>query len=447
MSRPLSLKEITGFFVPLALTSNLMMISHSIIHSAMARWDDATVSLAAYNVVFTFHMVLASPTVIASSTMLAFLHDSRALRGLLRFHGLIMVAPILAMVLVAATPLGDWVFGVLLGASPAVTAQARQAAWVFVVLHPFIALRSVGHTLFMLHRRTIAITLGTAIRLGSLAVFVFGVAHLIGGAVAGAISLVGAIGVEMVVMLILARRYLRELPRVATGSASQREMWGFAWPLMISQVTEGSLAFVINAFIGRLAQPDLALAAFGVVRGLAMLLLSPLRNLSQTAQALARGPLEERVMLRFTWIVIGVTTALIALMFWTPLRPLILDSVMGMDARLSLYSAPGVRALLIVPFFWGFAAVLRGMVAARKETRSIGLSSAFKMAAVFAAGGATLFLPAANGTVVGVSALAAAFGAESALLGWRYWRTARREAAAPTAPGLAPAETASASRG
>ena len=43
-----------------------------------------------------------------------------------------------------------------------------------------------------------------------------------------------------------------------------------------------SLAF----FLGRLENPDLALAGFGVVYGLVRVVLAPIRNLTQTAQAL-----------------------------------------------------------------------------------------------------------------------------------------------------------------
>ena len=450
MSRSLALREVTAFFLPLALTSNLMMISHSVIAAAMARWEDPTVSLAAFNAVFTFHTILSSPTVVAPFTMLAFLRDRAALAQLFRFHAWVMALPILVMVAVAATPLGGWLFGGLLGASPAVAEQAQRAAWFFAVIHPVIALRSLANSLFMLHRRTLPITLGTTVRLGALAGLVFGIGHWIGGASGGALSLVGSICVETLYMLWAARRYLRELPRSTAEAPSQREMWVFSWPLMISQFTEGSLAFVVNVFIGRLSQPDLALAAFGVVRGLGMLLLSPLRNLAPTAQALARTAADHRVMLRFTWIVIGVTGALIALLFWTGLRPVMLDGVMGLPEELSRYCAPGVKTMLLVPLFWGFSALFRGLLSGQRQTRAVALSAVFKMAAVVAAGSVTLLLPDANGAVVGIGALGAAFGAESAVLGWRYARMggfasgpddttgageARAEEPAPAPPG------------
>ena len=69
--------------------------------------------------------------------------------------------------------------------------------------------------------------------------------------------------------------------------------------LMITQITENGVSFVINFFLGRLANPDLALAAFGVVNALKSLVASPLRNMAQTAQALVHNRHDMHVMLRF----------------------------------------------------------------------------------------------------------------------------------------------------
>jgi Na+-driven multidrug efflux pump len=426
MSRPLSLRDIAFFFLPLALTSELMFISHSIIHAAMARWPDPTVSLAAFNVLFSFHTILSSPTVTTPNTVLAYLRGKAALGELLRFHARIMLAPIAITLAVAATPLGDWVFGAVLGASAAVTLQARQGAYVFALLHPFIALRGVAHALFMRERRTAAITVGTAVRLVGLVAILIAVSRWVTGALGGALSLLGAIVIETALMLALARRYLAALPGGEEETRpTQSEMWRFAWPLMISQMTEGAFMFIINAFIGRLTQADLAQATYGVVRGLAMQLLGPLRSLAATAQALVRTRREQVLMLRFAGLAVAATSALVLALFWTPLRPVILRGVMGLSEPMSRYSDPGARAMLMVPLFWGAGAVFRGLLIAHKETRAIGLSSVLKLAAAIGVASLALGFPDANGTVLGMGALAAAFAVEAGVLGGDLLRRRR----------------------
>jgi Na+-driven multidrug efflux pump len=418
MTRPLALKDIAVFFVPLALTSELLFISQAMILAAMARWPEPTVSLAAFNVLFSFHTILSSPTAVAPNTILAYLRGRGALAELVKFHGKVLLAPMAIMFTVAATPLGTWVFTNLLGASEAVTTEARHAAYVFALVHPLIALRGLAQAVFMRERRTFVITLGTAVRLGGLVGVLALVSHWVTGAVGGALSLLISVTIETSLMLVLAGKHLRALPRAGNEvRPTQREMWRFSWPLMFSQITDGALAFIINVFIGRLVLADLAQATYGVVRNQAMLLLSPLRSLAATAQALARTTQEQALMIRFAALCVVVISVLITLLYWTPLRGLILNGLMGLTPRMSEYSSLGVQAMLFVPLFWGAGAVFRGLLSARRQTGMIGLSSVLKLVAVVATASVTLFDPEANGTLVGILALAAAFAVESIVLG------------------------------
>ena len=88
------------------------------------------------------------------------------------------------------------------------------------------------------------------------------------------VMVLGAGIVGTSVALHLAKRGLSValVERASVGEqTSYRHMWGFSWPLMVTQITENGVSFVINFFLGRLAHPDLALAAFGVVNGLSSL--------------------------------------------------------------------------------------------------------------------------------------------------------------------------------
>ena len=180
-------------------------------------------------------------------------------------------------------------------------------------------------------------------------------------------------------------------------------------------------ASVINLFLGRLFQPDLALGAFGVVFGLVRIILAPLRNLVQTAQALLRSREDFAVMLKFTTGLVGLFMVLIFLLFYTPIRGCILDGVMGLPLEMSRYSTPAVKLILLVAVFWGFAALFRGVIAAMRQTRIIAISAGLRLIAVVALGSVTLIQPHLNGAVVGVLAVSGAFAVESLLLGRRIW--------------------------
>lgn len=419
MGSPLTIRDVARFFWPLAFTAELMMVSHTIIHAALARMGHPTETLAAFSIASSVHTILAAPTVITPFTALAFLRDRQSLLALLWFHGLVILAPITIMLAVGLTPLGDFIFGQILGASPGVTNQARHASLIFMLIPPIIALRAMPTALLMLNRRTIDITYATMVRLITLVGLLAFIPRLVSGAPAGVWSLVLCIGVETIFLYYVARDFLYALPKKEGQSTLFGEVWSFAWPLLSSQIAESSMALVTNIFIGRLARADLALAAYGVVRGLAMLLLTPLRTMAQTAQTLVRSRgVEEFVLIRFTLIAVTVASGIILVLFWSPIRPWILGGVMGLPDNVSAYCSNGVRTMLLVPMFWGYAALFRGLLSGLRRTKVIGLSSIVKLAAVVSVGAWALYDIEANGTVIGMAALAAAAGGESLLLGW-----------------------------
>jgi Na+-driven multidrug efflux pump len=238
------------------------------------------------------------------------------------------------------------------------------------------------------------------------------------GALAGAASLVGCMIVEALYMYWVSRGFYAELPARGGEHASYRQMWAFSWPLMITQITENGVSFVINFFLGRLANPDLALAAFGVVNALKSLVASPLRNLVQTAQALVHSRHDLRVMLQFAHRVTIVYVVLVGALFYTPLRDVILSDIMGLPARLNGYATPGVQMILLVVIVWGYASLFRGLLAAMRLTRAIAGSAAIRFVVVTAVGSVTLIAPNLNGAAVGVAAIGGAFLAEALILGW-----------------------------
>jgi Na+-driven multidrug efflux pump len=188
---------------------------------------------------------------------------------------------------------------------------------------------------------------------------------------------------------------------------------------MVTQVTENGVSFVINFFLGRLANPDLALAAFGVVNALNSLVASPLRNMVQTGQALVHNRYDMRVMLRFAHRLTLVYVVLVGILFYTPIRDVILSGIMGLPSTLSSYATPGIKMVLLVVVVWGYASLFRGLLAAMRRTGAIAASAVMRLLVVTAVGSVTLIAPHLNGAAVGVAAVGAAFLTEALILGLR----------------------------
>jgi Na+-driven multidrug efflux pump len=422
---PLDVRTAVWFFIPLILTTELHQLSHSLVHAFLARLGDPTTTLAAFSIAFAFNTTFSGVVGIETQATMSFATDRRAFWRVARFYLAVSLVTFLIIESVALTPLGDWLFGEMMGASAGVVRLAKAASavmglWIFPN-----QIRNLCTALCMLHRRTILISHATMLRLGSQALMLLVLPFWLEGAIAGAASLVGCMSIEAIYMYWVSRGYYAELPPSSGEPATYRQMWSFSWPLMITQVTENGVTFVINFFLGRLAQPDLALAAFGVVNALKSLVASPLRNMAQTAQALVHSRGDMAVILRFANWVTAVYITLVGLLFYTPMREVILGGVMGLPERLSDYARPGVQTMLVVVVFWGYASLLRGLLSAMRQTRAIGASAVIRLLVVTAVGSVTLIAPDSNGAAVGVAAIGAAFLAETLILGWQVMRLSR----------------------
>ncbi len=415
----LTVRTAVLFFVPLILTTELHQLSHSLVHGFLARLGDPTTTLAAFSIAFAFNTTFSGIMSVATQAGMSYITDKRSFWRIARFYFFICIVPFLLIETVALTSIGDWVFSQLMGASPEVTRLAKLSSAVMGLWIIPNQVRNLATSLCMMHRRTLLISHSTLVRLISQALMLMVLPFWMEGAVAGAASLVGCMAVESLYMYWVSRQFYAQLTATGGEQASYRQMWNFSWPLMITQITENGVTFVINLFLGRLANPDLALAAFGVVNALNSLVASPLRNLVQTAQALVRNRADMRVMLIFAHRLAIAYSVLVLILFYTPLRELILNGIMGLPATLSSYAAPGVQMLLLVVIVWGYSSLFRGLLSAMRKTQVIAGSAVIRLLVVIAVGSVTLFKPDLNGAAVGVAAVGCAFMAEVLILGWR----------------------------
>jgi Na+-driven multidrug efflux pump len=421
MRESLTVKETLKFFLPLMFVIELLSISHSVIQAFLARLPSPQVVLASYNAAFSVCSTLGSPSSVTTGVAIAFVSDKRSFWRVINYVMLLLAAPMVALVLIGLTPIGDWIYGTLMGASAEAIVQAKAATRWMILYPPSVVVRFMATALIMVNRRTILTTIGSAVRLASLWVSLSALPLVLSGAAVGGLALTTCMWVEMTFTMLLALPFYRALPEGSAEDAGYLRLWRYSWPLLINQVAENGIQFCVNIFLGRLAKPDLALAAFGVISALVRMLLSPVRNLMETALTLVKSPEDQAMMLRFTLGVIVVFATLFELLFYTPLRHWVLQGVMGLKPDLAAYALPGTYIALLVLVSWAYSAVFRGLLAAQKRTGAIAVSALARIAMIGLVGSVAYALPDLNGSVLGILALAAAFGAEAYLLGYRLF--------------------------
>ena len=413
-----SLGEAFRFFLPLMLMAELMMISHAVISAFLARMENPERVLAAYSIAFYFHATLGSPLWACQFVAVSFLRDRASMRRLFFFSLQVAAGIALIWFAVGLAPIGDWLFRTLFGASPEVVRAAKNCTLIFTGVLLFAVLRSLIYGLFMVERRTIYVTFGTVVRLAGLGIVLAALTRYFEGAEVGAIALVACIGFETLFCVFVAWPFVRRLP-AGKRAPGYRELWKFSWPIMIMQAAESGVVFTVNLFLGRLVRPELALAAFGLLDSLMRVLLSPLRNVIQTVQTLVRFRRDVEVIMVFAAIVGAGFATMMLLLHVEWVREWVLGDVMGLPPHMVSYIEPAVTLGFLLALAMASASLARGLLIAAKRTGAIAVSSAVRLLVVGLVGAAALVLDVENGALIGMSALIAAFLAETAVLAVR----------------------------
>ena len=420
-----TLRTCYRFFVPLIFMTELNMISKAVINAALARMDDSTIALAAFHCAFTLYFSIASGTEVCSLLTVSWLRSRRTLRYLLRFMVLIVGAPCLLALAFAFTTLGDQAFALFFNVTPVTVAEAKLSTFIFALSAPILVCRSICFGLLMRARRTVDITWATLVRLASLGISLIVLPAFLSGAAVGAAALVLCMLAETAVAAWFAVPIFMALPASGEDPPTLRAQWRFSWPVMLNTSAEIGMVFAVSVFLGRLAEPEVALAGFTVVYSLVSLLMSPLRNLVQTAQTLVASRADARIVLRFTLHLVPAFALVAALLFHTPLDSLVLHDLQGLDPGLQSYCAPAMKMAFAMAVFWAFSALFRGLLASTRNTRPLALSGAGRIVAASMVAAIALGRPDANGAVIGLAAWMAGFALEALLLGFSFVRSQR----------------------
>lgn len=188
-----------------------------------------------------------------------------------------------------------------------------------------------------------------------------------------------------------------------TLGSTLRQWWPLAagWLLMTAELS------VITALVARMPGPEVQLAAWGIIFAISTLVQSPSTALLPTSTAMARDRVTFTTLTRYAWVVIGVLTAVHALIVATPLYGLIVDGVMGVPAEAAAAARPALLIMLPWTFGTGMRRFLQGVMIRFGHARIVILGSAMRLgvgSAIMVLGALGDWLPGAQLAAVAIIA-------------------------------------------
>lgn len=206
---PLTTRAFARFYVPLALTALLSLISQPIGTAATSRMPRPLDSLAVWPVVHGLLFITQSVGIAFNEVVVTLIGKPGATVALRRFTAILALGTMAFLLLVAATPLAPLWFGVASGLPPALAAMAERSLWLALPLPALAAVESWYQGALVHHHRTRGIT-------EAVALFLLGNAVLLGagiawGGAAGLYVSLAAFAVSGGLQTIWLRRRTRDL--------------------------------------------------------------------------------------------------------------------------------------------------------------------------------------------------------------------------------------------
>ena len=195
------------------------------------------------------------------------------------------------------------------------------------------------------------------------------------------------------------------MPDSAAGTApGLRHILSLWLPLAASIVMMVLEPSIINIGLGRTADAELALAAYGVAFSLALLVEAPVLMLIDASVARSTDRAAFRLLERFALAIGLAVTAIGLLVSLTPLYGLIVEQLMHIPPDVAARARPTLVILAFWPLPIGWRRTQQGLLIRARRTIIISLATVVRLAVLAAgmAGGLVLW-PAGGAVVAGVA--------------------------------------------
>lgn len=404
------------FFTPLMLTQVVLGMGSQFLSGGMARMPNAAHTLAVFGLAWGLTDFLVSPIWQARQLGLVLAQDRPSLRLLRRFVLVCCSGLAASLFALSSTGLGDWVIGDLHGVEQNLASQVRWVLLAFVPLPFIVGLNRLYSGILIQYRRTDVVSgamlAGMGIQIACVLVLlrVEWVAQWPILLPLIAVYLGEATGV-MIVLWGYFSRVRAQLALRGDTSIDWRYIGHFFWPLALVMAIQGLSRPLINLFVSRQSDGVTALAVLAVVYPLAHLPYGWVNELRSVPAAFryegAEGPIR-----RFALGCGALSFLAMALLFWTPLRDVILLEWVAVNSELARLSAVPLFLFAFFPLAVCLRSHMNGIALVQHRTRALAPSAPARIGAI----GAALVLLSQwgwSGATVGVSALLCGFVVEA----------------------------------
>lgn len=365
----LDLRTLLFFFIPLGLSASLVTLSHIIINSTLVRAENSEFVIASYTIALSFFGITERSGVLLRQTCSSLVRDQSSFRLLSRVTVYILLCLMTVCVLVAYTPVGDFIFSTIYGVNDHMVATIKGIYQVLMFVTIFSTLRCLSQGVIIYNRQTKWLTIGMGIRLAVmylLALFFIHTGQITGKT--GAIIFLVGMAIECLISFLEARKLIRNMPEKHERQIkSKRTIFQFYIPLMFSSVIIVMIGPAINVFLGKTSDIELAVASYAIALSVTQLILSFFLYIHQIVINFYEDHREKVKM--FSFVIGFIPFIIICLFCYTPFGRFFLEHLMGVNGRLLYACLDVMKAFILMALLYPFIDFFNGLLMVNKQTK------------------------------------------------------------------------------
>ncbi|MCA9471593.1 MAG: hypothetical protein MRJ96_08400 [Nitrospirales bacterium] len=373
----MSYRKVFELWWPLAGSWLLMGIELPIVSAVMARLADPEIHLAAYGgVVFPLALIIEAPVIMLLAASTALSKDWTSYAFLRRFTVLLACVLTVLHIVVAFSPLYDWVVSGILGAPEQIREPARIGLMIMTPWTAAIAIRRFQQGVLIRYGKTRLIGVGTACRLAA-NMGVLGVG-LLWGTIPGII--VTTVAVSLGVLTEALFVYVQVQPLLArmkvevgddTAQLTMSRLLTFYVPLAMTSLLALLALPIGSAALSRMPRALDSLAVWPVMAGISFSLRSLGLAFQEVVVALLGTPGSVKILRNFAVGLGCCTSCLLLIIAATPLARLYFGDVAGLSPELTELGSQAIWLACLLPGLSAFESFLQGRLVHGHQTRCI----------------------------------------------------------------------------
>ncbi len=440
-------RSLFWFLLPLVITELIYELGIQVINGGIARVPRPTETLAAYGIAWGLTSFLTGTVSQTRQMSMVLVRDRATFHTVFRCVAGFGATHFLILVSLAFTPVGLWVIDELHAVDPILGGTVRRALGFLLPIPLIVGITRFLSGLLLRARRTdiVSYAMMAGISMSVLSVFLFLPTPAVqtDPILLPVVATYFGVLTELAVIIYGYRRFVRRsLHRggAAEGEQSAGQDAGgetvtrrplpltaayvlrFYWPLAITIGIQALSRPIINLFVARGTDGTESLAVLTIVYALAHLPYGWLNELKNLPPAFQRQDPDGRIIRWFTAVCGMISFASMALMFWTPVRFFLLETLIGVDHDFAVRCTVPLIIFSFFPLAVTVRSYLHGIALRDHRTSAIAPSGPARAGAIVIVVN-VLALFDLHGAIRGVAALYSGFVTETIVVRWRMGRS------------------------